>query len=64
MLSKYGGGRERDLEFNKEVIRLGLLEKTKLLSLLSQTPTDESRRKIIRGFIQSNLPGSAPKNFF
>jgi len=51
LLSKYAAARERDLDFNREVIRLGLARKERLLELLADMPLDDSRLQRIREYI-------------
>jgi hypothetical protein len=50
-IAKYAASREKDLIFNRELARRGLLSEARLLSLLDQTPVDEDARERIRGQI-------------
>lgn len=51
LLSKYAAGRERDLEFNGQVIRLGLARKETLLERLEGMPLDEAQKERIKMLI-------------
>jgi hypothetical protein len=50
-IAKYAASREKDLIFNRELARRGLLSEARLLALLDQTPIDEGARERIRGQI-------------
>lgn len=50
-IAKYAASREKDLIFNREFAKRGLLSQSRLLSLLDQTPIDEEARERIRGQI-------------
>lgn len=62
VLAKYAAGREKDFEFNREVIKEGLVEKNILLKYLSSMPLSESRKKSIKITIESEFSQSHPKN--
>lgn len=54
-LSKYGAGREKDLEFTAALVRGGHLEKSRLLELLPLVPGSEALRETIRQRINKDF---------
>ena len=50
-IAKYVAGRDKDLIFNRELARRGLLVKEHLLALLEDTPVDTATRERIRGAV-------------
>jgi hypothetical protein len=54
-ISKYFAGREKDLEFTRELARHTLIEKRTLLQRLQKTPMDAHRRKVIAGRIDRDF---------
>lgn len=54
-VSKYFAGREKDLEFTRELARHGLTDKRTLLQRLPKTPIDAARRKVIAGRIERDF---------
>lgn len=64
-LSKYAAGREKDNEFNRELVRHGIVSKRKLMRLVPSMPVDDGRKRVIRDRIKSDFavanPRSGPK---
>ena len=54
-ISKYVARREKDIVFNREIVRRGLLDKAKLLDLLKVTPIAEERRRTIKRYIENDF---------
>ena len=54
-ISKYVARREKDILFNREIVRRGLLDKSKLLELLHATPIPDERRRAIETYINSDF---------
>lgn len=51
-ISKYVARREKDVAFNRELARLGVVDRERLIGLLALTPLSEDRKKRIREFIE------------
>jgi hypothetical protein len=60
-IAKYVASREKDLIFNRELIRRGILTRDTLLSMLEETPVDEVQRERIRALIDRDFGEAAPK---
>ncbi len=64
-LSKYAAGREKDNEFNRELVRHGIVSKRKLMRLVPSMPVDDERKRVILDRIKSDFavanPRSVPK---
>jgi hypothetical protein len=54
-ISKYVARREKDILFNREIVRRGLLNKSTLLELLNATDIPDERRHSIKTFIESDF---------
>ncbi len=54
-ISKYVAGRDKDLEFNRELARYKLARKSVLLERLAATELDDERRRLVRGRIAFNF---------
>jgi Nucleotidyltransferase of unknown function (DUF6036) len=54
-LSKYGAGREKDLEFTRTLVRSGHIQKQTLQERLKEVPADQDRLKLIRARIQADF---------
>jgi len=50
-IAKYFASREKDVTFNRELARRGLVDERRLLELVDQTAVDEGVRTRIRGQI-------------
>ena len=48
LLAKYAAGREKDLQFNRAVVRAGLVSEASLLDLCEHLPVAEDAKKRIR----------------
>jgi hypothetical protein len=46
-LSKYAAGREKDIEFNRELARHGIVGKRKLMRLVPSMPLEDARKRLI-----------------
>ena len=57
-ISKYVARREKDIVFNRELARMRLVGREKLIELLAVTPITEERKAAIRGYIQADFPGA------
>jgi len=54
-IAKYVAGREKDLEFNRELVRRRLVDRGRLQSLLEKTPVSEGERHRIRSSIERDF---------
>ena len=54
-IAKYVARREKDLAFNRELARRGIVTRERLLALLKQTPVGDDVRKRIRGDIDGDF---------
>ena len=55
LLSKYAAGREKDLEFNRAVVRSGCVTKRKLVGLVPSLPVDDNAKRVILTRIKSDF---------
>lgn len=56
-ISKYVARREKDLAFNRDLARRGIIKRNKLLGLLKATPVDEDVRERIHRDIARDFKG-------
>jgi hypothetical protein len=56
-ISKYVAGREKDLEFTRELARHAMTDKAVLLKRLSATKLQAPLKKVVRGRIERDHPG-------
>jgi len=54
-IAKYAAGREKDLLFNRELARRGIISEERLLSLLEHTAVEEPVRERIRSRIRADF---------
>lgn len=54
-ISKYAARREKDILFNREMARLGIIERQKVLDLLATTPVSVERKAAIRNYIEADF---------
>lgn len=54
-LSKYGAGREKDLEFTRALVRSGYVQKATLLERLALVECDEPLRELMRARIRRDF---------
>lgn len=54
-ISKYAARREKDVVFNRELARLGIVRRDKLLELLDVTPVSVERKTAIRRYIKADF---------
>lgn len=54
-ISKYAARREKDVAFNRELVRLGIVLRDKLLDLLDVTPVTNQRKSAIRAYIKADF---------
>jgi hypothetical protein len=52
LISKYVARREKDIEFNREVMASGVVDAERLLALLDVTLVDEVAKTRMRGYIE------------
>lgn len=57
-ISKYAAGREKDLEFTRELARHGMTDKRTLLKRLAATKLDAALAKMVRGRIERDFPST------
>ena len=55
-ISKYVAGREKDLEFTRELARHGMTEKKTLLTRVAATKLDAALTRAVRGRIERDFP--------
>lgn len=58
-ISKYVAGREKDLEFTRELAKHRMIEKATLEARLRDTKVVESLRRVVVGRIERDFPGRA-----
>jgi hypothetical protein len=56
-IAKYVAGRDKDLQFNRQLVSRGLLDREKLLQLLAVTGIDEVRRGQVAATIAMHFDG-------
>ena len=54
-IAKYAARREKDVVFNRELARLGIVRSDKLLDLLAGMPVTDDRKRAIRGYIKADF---------
>jgi hypothetical protein len=54
-ISKYAARREKDVVFNREMARLGIIQRDQVLDLLDATTVSEERKSAIRGYIDADF---------
>jgi hypothetical protein len=59
-LSKYAAGRDKDIAFNRELVRHGILTKRKLLSRARTMPVDDLVKGIITDRIKADFATANP----
>ncbi|MEQ1515121.1 MAG: hypothetical protein ABL931_01375, partial [Usitatibacteraceae bacterium] len=65
LISKCVARREKDIEFNREIMAAGVVDAERLLTLVDVTPVDEAAKLRMRGYIQhdrrlaANIPAEA-----
>ncbi|HEU5135884.1 MAG TPA: DUF6036 family nucleotidyltransferase [Steroidobacteraceae bacterium] len=59
-IAKYVARREKDIAFNRELARRGIVEREQLLALLAQTRVDEAVRVRVRADIERDFKGKRP----
>jgi hypothetical protein len=62
VLSKYAAGREKDIAFNRELARHGIVSKRKLTRLVSLMPLDDGRKLLILGRIKADFAAVARRS--
>lgn len=60
-LSKYAAGREQDIEFNRELVRYGIVSKRKLTRLLPTMLIDDERKRLILDRIKQDFGVAYPR---
>ena len=60
-LSKYAAGREKDIEFNRELARHGVVSKRKLTRLVPSMPIDDERKRLILDRIKTDFAAANPR---
>jgi hypothetical protein len=61
VLSKYAAGREKDRQFNQELIRHGLVTRRRLTTLLRSMPVDDEMKGIIAARIKADCAAASPR---
>jgi hypothetical protein len=59
VLSKYAAGREKDMDFNRALVRYGCVNKKRLMTLARLMPVDEDMRNLILRRIKSDFAAAA-----
>lgn len=60
-LSKYAVGWEKDIAFNRELARSGVVTKRKLTRLVRSMPLDDERRGLVLARIEVDFAASTPR---
>lgn len=55
-LSKYAAGREKDIEFTRELARHGMIDKKTLLKRSAETTLDAALARLVHGRIERDFP--------
>jgi hypothetical protein len=61
VIAKYVARREKDLVFNRELVRRGLVARERLLTLLEKTPVDNATRERIRTDVARDFLAREPR---
>ena len=61
-LSKYAAGREKDIEFNRELARHGVISKRKLIRPVPSMPLDDDRKHLILARIKADFAAATPRS--
>jgi hypothetical protein len=61
LLSKYVAGREKDLQFNRALVRCGCATKRRLLSLVSALPVDHMTKRLVEARIIADFADANQK---
>jgi hypothetical protein len=59
-LSKYAAGREKDIEFNRELARHGIISRRKLIRLVPLMPLDDGHKRRVLARIKADFAAAAP----
>jgi hypothetical protein len=54
-LSKYAAAREKDIEFNRELVRHGIVSRRTLTRRVASMPIDDERKRLIRDRIRGDF---------
>jgi predicted trehalose synthase len=54
-LSKYAAGREKDIEFNRELVRHGIVNRRTLTGRVRSMPIDDERKRLILDRIRGDF---------
>jgi len=60
-LSKYAAGREKDIEFNRALVRHGVIGKRKLIRLVPSMPIDDERKRLILARIKADFAAATSR---
>lgn len=60
VLSKYAAGREKDREFNRDLVRYGCVTKEKLVGLVPSMPVDDEIKGIIVARMKADFAAAKP----
>ena len=61
-LSKYAAGREKDIEFNRELVRHGIVNRRKLRRLVPTMPIDDEHKRLILERIKRDFAFANPRS--
>lgn len=62
VLSKYAAWREKDIEFNRELVRHGIVSKRKLTRLVPSMPIDDERKRLILDRIKGDFAAAKTRS--
>jgi hypothetical protein len=60
-LSKYAAGREQDIEFNRALVRHGIISKRQLTRLVPSMSIDDERKRLILDRIKRDFAAADPR---
>jgi len=61
VLSKYAAGRPGDIEFNREIVRHGIVSKRMLVRLVPSMPIDDEQKRLILDRIKQDFAAANPR---
>jgi len=61
VLSKYAVGRPEDIEFNREIVRHGIVSKRMLVRLVPSMPIDDEQKRLILDRIRQDFAAAYPR---
>ena len=61
-LSKYAAGREKEIVFNRELARHGIVSRRKVIRLVPSMPVDDERKRLILARIKADFAATGQRS--